>query len=85
MSTSATRKTVWGDARWRGQLKPIAPLRTNKLFQRWCYTSKADEIEQWQNRAIGYRNLAAEAGSEATRFMLRRSGPGGRAFSRRNY
>jgi hypothetical protein len=32
--------------------------------------SKLSEIEDWHSRAIGYWNLAAQAGTKATRSML---------------
>jgi hypothetical protein len=32
--------------------------------------SKVSEIEDWQSRAIGYWNLAAQAGTQATRSVL---------------
>jgi methyl coenzyme M reductase gamma subunit len=32
--------------------------------------SKVSEIEDWQSKAIGYRNLAAQAGTQATRRLL---------------
>jgi hypothetical protein len=37
---------------------------------RSCEMTILGEIEDWQNNAISYRDLAAKAGTEASRIML---------------
>jgi hypothetical protein len=37
---------------------------------RSCEMTKLDEIEGWRNKAIHYRDLAAQAETEASRIML---------------